>query len=183
MPWSLPAMVGWWPIDALNWDGVNLWVSSGRRLWRWLADAEFSYEYGSFGEDLTGLDQDEPPLMSPITSIVSSDSTVYFADDFGLLMYERSTGKWDRFSAESQLVGLKTLDLEVVPLDDSTTVVWFGTMNGAVVANLESGFVDRFTVTDGLPARKVNAVHVSGDTVWFGTDEGLCRFKWKRYLQ
>ena len=98
-------------------------------------------------------------------------------------MYEKSTGKWDRFTAESQLIGLRTLDLEVVSLDDSTTVVWFGTMNGAVVANLESGFVDRFTVTDGLPDKKVNAVHVNGDTVWFGTDEGLCRFKWKRYLQ
>tara|TARA_Y100000588_G_C14205890_1_gene904644 strand:- start:78 stop:1640 length:1563 start_codon:yes stop_codon:yes gene_type:complete len=182
-PWSFPGIVGSWPIDALNWDGVNLWVSSGSRLWRWLADAEFSYEYDSFGADLTGLNQDQPPLMSPITSIVSSDSTVYFADEFGLLMYEKSTGNWDRYTAESQLVGLNTLDLEVVSLDDSTTVVWFGTMNGAVVANLESGFVDRFTVTDGLPSRKVNAVHVSGDAVWFGTDEGLCRFKWKRYLQ
>ncbi|MEE2876641.1 MAG: hypothetical protein VX822_02505 [Candidatus Neomarinimicrobiota bacterium] len=182
-PWSLPAKIGQWPIDALEWDGANLWVSSGRRLWRWLADAEFTYEYGSFGEDLTGLKRGEPPLMSPITSIVSSDSTVYFADEFGLLMYEKSSGRWDRFTAESQLVGLKTLDLEVVSLDDTTTVVWFGTMNGAVVTNLQNGFFDRFSVKDGLPAKKVNAVHVRGDDVFFGTDEGLCRFKWKRYLQ
>ena len=182
-PWLLPAKLGRWPIDALNWDGANLWVSSGRRLWRWLADAEFIYEYGSFGEDLTGLNQEKPPLMSPITSIVSSDSAVYFADEFGLLIYEKSNGKWERFTAESQLVGLQTLDLDVVSVDDSTTVVWFGTMNGAVVTTLETGFVDRFSVTDGLPASQVNAVHISGDDVWFGTDEGLCRFKWKRYLQ
>ncbi len=156
---------------------------SGRRLWRWLADAEFIYEYGSFGEDLTGLNQEKPPLMSPITSIVSSDSAVYFADEFGLLIYDKSSGKWERFTAESQLVGLNTLDMDVVSLDDSTTVVWFGTTNGAVVTSLETGFVDRFNVADGLPANRVNAVHVSGEEVWFGTDEGLCRFKWKRYLQ
>ena len=121
--------------------------------------------------------------MSPITSIVSSDSAVYFADEFGLLIYDKSSGKWERFTAESQLVGLNTLDMDVVSLDDSTTVVWFGTTNGAVVTSLETGFVDRFNVADGLPANRVNAVHVSGEEVWFGTDEGLCRFKWKRYLQ
>jgi len=182
-PWPVTHDIGRWPSDALEWDGSNLWVSSRRHLWRWFADADFFYQYGSFGEELTGIQPGEATLMSPVTAVVSSDSMVYFADEFGLLIYNKTEGKWDRYTAESKLVGYRTLDMDVANVDDSTTVAWLATTNGAVMVNFRTGFVRQFGLRDGLPSQQITAVRVEGDQVWLGTAEGLCRFKWLRYLQ
>ncbi len=182
-PWTVTNDIGRWPLDALWWDGSNLWISSRQHLWRWLADADFLYQYGSFGEELTGIQQGETTLMSPVTAVVSSERMVYFADEFGLLLFNKIEGKWDRYSAESKLVGFHTLDMDVATIDDSTTVAWLATTKGAVMVNLRTGFVRQFGTRDGLPSKRISAVRVKGDQVWFGTFEGLCRFKWLRYLQ
>ena len=108
---------------------------------------------------------------------------VYFADEFGLLIYNKTEGKWDRYTAESKLVGYRTLDMDVANVDDSTTVAWLATTNGAVMVNFRTGFVRQFGLRDGLPSQQITAVRVEGDQVWLGTAEGLCRFKWLRYLQ
>ncbi len=182
-PWSIEAIIGRWPVDALEWDGSNLWISSGRRLFRWLAEAEFVFQYGSSGQNFNGLQENKSPLISKITSIVSSESKVYFADSYGLLIFSKITGEWTRFNAESKLVGFKSLDLDSITLDNGKDIIWLATSKGALVINPETSFVRLFDKKDGLPSNKINAVKIADNYVWFGTDEGLCQFKWKNYLK
>ena len=182
-PWNIEAIIGRWPVDALEWDGTNLWISSGRRLFRWIADPEFIIQYGSSSQDIDMIEENKSPLISKITSIVSSETKVYFADRFGLLIYSKLTGEWTRFNSQSKLMGINALDLDLTILDNGKDIIWLGTSEGALLIYPENGFVRFFNKKDGLPDNKINTVKIIGNYVWLGTDEGLCQFKWKNYLR
>ncbi|MFQ6675896.1 MAG: two-component regulator propeller domain-containing protein [Fidelibacterota bacterium] len=186
--WNLSRSFQNLPVRALHWDGSSLWISTDLGIWRWNAGTQEIRSYGSYGDDSPQGEEDQKPawqpLLSTIAAIVSSDSMVYFGDELGLLAFNRTTQEWTRLTAQSQLVGLEILFLELSEgPDQNDDLIWVGTTNGVLAVNLSNGYTRHFTVRDGLPSNVVRSVIVRNDVAWFGTPEGLVRFKWRKYLK
>lgn len=184
VPWELAEALRNWHVSELHWDGEYLWISSSFDLWRWESSTGSSARLRLTNSRLPGLTEKETALLSPVTAIASSDSMVYFGDEFGLLAYDKSTGNWRRYSGKARLVGLKVLSLALSGDSPSgDVIIWMGTTKGVLAFNSSTGYVRHFTEEDGLPYDEVRTVLMDEDTAWFGTAKGLARFQWEDYLK
>jgi|TARA_Y100000294_G_scaffold60104_1_gene56851 ligand-binding sensor domain-containing protein len=184
VPWELAGAFRNLPVRELHWDGDYLWLSSSFDLWRWQSSAGESRRLALTNSRLPGLTEKETGLLSPVSAIASSDRMVYFGDEFGLLSYDKITGKWSRFSGKAGLVGFEILSLALSgnPSSDDV-IIWMGTTKGVIAFNSATGYVRHFTEKDGLSSDRVRTVIIDGKTAWFGTPEGLVRFQWEEYLK
>jgi len=84
-----------------------------------------------------------------------------------LSVMDKQTGEVKRL-----VDGLLVHDLQVKGDD-----VWICTGgSGLVRYNLKSGETERFTTEIGLPSNFINGIIDTGDYLWLGTENGLCRF-------
>ena len=188
VPWSLAKRTHLSSIYTIFWDGDNLWISASNNLWQWKASTDLVTRYGMFGnrpEDTgSSLNHHLPDIMAPVTAIVSSDSMVYFGDEFGILLYHKFSGEWSRITGESRLVGFHVLSLELTEDSKGNTLfLWMGTSRGVFAVDLAEGYIRHFTQEDGLPSNWVRSTIIDRNIAWFGTPEGLVRFTWKKYLE
>ena len=84
---------------------------------------------------------------------------------YSTVLVNKQTGKLDYVD--------KSLAQDVCTIGDDLWIASTG--NGLLRCRLKTGQVDTFTVADGLPNNFVNNVFAQGDTLWIGTEEGLCR--------
>jgi len=186
--WSLAKQMRLRPVYVIHWDGYNLWISTDISLWQWQPSTDLFNQYGPFGKQLTVTDSNSdnspPSVFAPSTAIVSSDSIVYFGDEFGILSYHKFSGKWSRITGESRLVGFHVLSLTLIDgTEKSDPFLWMGTSQGVFAINMKDGYIRHFTREDGLPHNLVRTTLFNRDLVWFGTPEGLVRFRWRRYME
>lgn len=183
--WKLADRIHRRPVYAIHWDGRHLWISTDINLWQWQVGTDLVHHYGIFGNSPEGTvpnpEYKPPDIMVPVTAIVSSDSVVYFGDEFGILSYHRDRGEWIRLTGESRLIGYQVLSLTLSGENDS--LLWMGTSKGIFIVNLNDGYIRHLKKEDGLPSNAIRSSVIDGDIVWFGTPEGLVRFNWKRHLE
>ncbi len=91
-----------------------------------------------------------------------------------LARLSRDGTEWERFPL-SEITGSRKVGIAA-----DTSRVWVTTDQGVFRLRTASGLWQRYTRYDGLLADRINAVLLDGDTVWFGTSEGVSRFDWTR---
>ncbi len=184
VPWELAKTLRNWSIRELHWDGNYLWLSTSFDLWRWDSSTGEVKRLRLTNSRLPGLTEKETGLLSPVSAIASSDSMVYFGDEYGLLSYDKSAGRWKRYSGKAGLIGFQMLSLALSKNPSSDDVIiWMGTRKGVLAFNSSTGYVRHFTEKDGLPSDEVRTVVIDENIAWFGTPEGLVRFQWEEYLK
>jgi signal transduction histidine kinase/DNA-binding response OmpR family regulator/ligand-binding sensor domain-containing protein len=96
-----------------------------------------------------------------------SENEMLFGCTYGLSLSNNKTGE-----AKNILLGCLVMDLYV---DDS--IVWIATGgDGLLRFNPETGIVEEFTTSNGLPSNYVSSLTFSNGFLWLGTENGLCRF-------
>lgn len=91
--------------------------------------------------------------------------TLYAGTDQGVGI--RADGAWTTIDATQ----LGNVDVRALARADDGTL-WIGTGDG-LFRRAPDGTITPFTLADGLPLNRVNALAVSGDRVFVGTDVGL----------
>lgn len=179
--WSVSERIHMRPVYVVHWDRSNLWISTDVDLWQWKAERKELLRFGILGDETTGQ---LPDIMRPLTDIVSSDSMVYFGDEFGVLSYNQKNGVWDRLTGESRLTGFQVLSLTLSEdNEDGRQFLWMGTSEGVLAIDLKGDHIRHFKTEDGLPSNAVRSSLIRGDVAWFGTPEGLVRFNWKKHVK
>jgi ligand-binding sensor domain-containing protein len=110
------------------------------------------------------LDEDGAP-RGEVRSILPLRDAVWFAASDGVYRLDRRTWRWRRVTEGDGLAALEASALA----PGGAGGLWVGTRRG--IARLSpAGTVE---ATHPLGARRVNALHAQGDTLWIGTDAGL----------
>jgi ligand-binding sensor domain-containing protein len=110
------------------------------------------------------LDEDGAP-RGEVRAILPLHDAVWFASSDGVYRLDRRSARWRRVTEGDGLAGLEASALA----GRAAGGLWVGTRRG--VARLSpAGAVE---ATYSLGARRVNALHARGDTLWIGTDAGL----------
>ncbi|MEE9167163.1 MAG: hypothetical protein V3U24_06865 [Candidatus Neomarinimicrobiota bacterium] len=186
--WSVSEMVGFRPVYVVHWDGESLWIATDVDLWQWGEKRDELRRFGIPGgeslSDVTNRESDQPVIVRPVTAIASSDSMVYFGDEFGVLCYDRNVGEWRRITGRSRLTGFEILSLTLSQgPEENEGMLWIGTSDGTLALDLTDDFIWHFKKKDGLPSDIVRSSLIQGDIAWFGTPEGMVRFEWKKHLR
>ena len=108
-------------------------------------------------------------------------------------LFPSAGGLWAALSSPPALIRMSGngTDWERHPLSEiagsprvgiaaDTSRVWVTTDQGVSRFRISTGLWQQYTRYDGLLADRVNTVLLDGDTVWFGTAEGVSRFDWAR---
>ncbi|RLA93318.1 MAG: hypothetical protein DRG83_21165, partial [Deltaproteobacteria bacterium] len=58
-----------------------------------------------------------------------------------------------------------------------------GTNDGAFLIRINDGYYEHLTMADGLGGIAVYEVDFYKDYLWFATDGGLTKFRWRKYYE
>ncbi|MDO9547604.1 MAG: two-component regulator propeller domain-containing protein [Candidatus Marinimicrobia bacterium] len=112
-------------------------------------------------------------IASDIQAITSNDSITIVSQYDGLLSYNHITKGFYKYP--------QFIDAQVLDMDMTENYLWLATDNGAYLIRLNDFYIEHYLPRDGLAGRLVNKVRIDGEYVWFGTDQGLSRYNWRRY--
>jgi len=59
--------------------------------------------------------------------------------------------------------------------------LWMGTDNGAILVRLSDFYQEHYSTADGLAGNLVFQIIPDGNIVWFATNGGLTKYKWRKY--
>jgi ligand-binding sensor domain-containing protein len=150
----------------------NIWIGTDNGLY---SIDKFNHNvehYDMFGEK-TDIDD---PVAADFIAIASNDSISVFSRFEGLLLYEHDT---EQFKVVPQVFNMANLYIYDMALDDD--YLWVATNDGAYLIRLADYYTEHYTESDGLAGNLVYKVQIAGEDVWFGTNCGLTRYKWRRY--
>ena len=178
--WSVSQKIGNIPIEKIYWDGRNLWICSRMRIWRWVKEANFLEEYGSYNNSIT---TNFFMLESPIESIASSNDKIFFAEKTNLLIVDKTDFTWKRVKYSRKLISAKISEIEYFKHNQNEEIIWFATNKGVFLINLSENYQLDFEKKNGLSSNFVSSIEIIENEIWFGTSSGICRFKWTKYLK
>jgi ligand-binding sensor domain-containing protein len=109
----------------------------------------------------------------PIRALTVSDSTLWATTEYpsALLRHRVGTDVWQEFTLPD-LSATSYAGIAVAPGQ-----VWVSTDNGAFMLDVPRNIWTRYHAADGLISGKVQAVLADTDDIWFGTAQGLSRFR------
>ena len=106
-------------------------------------------------------------------------------------VHASSFGVWASVEAPGALIGKRRGETEWqrhalseaygaprIAIFADTSNVWVGTELGAFRLDLGTDLQTRYTRLDGLLSNRVQALLLRGEMIWFGTAEGLTRYRW-----
>jgi len=104
----------------------------------------------------------------PISSITElSSNQIIIGCSYGISLLNKETGDLSNF-----LSGCVVQDILVV-----ADVVWVCTSGeGLLEYHYKTGKLKKHTTHDGLPSNFVNSIAFADNSLWIGTESGLCRF-------
>ncbi|MCD6441196.1 MAG: hypothetical protein J7L86_05355 [Candidatus Marinimicrobia bacterium] len=150
----------------------NIWIGTDNGLYSIDKFHHNVEHYDMFGEK-TDIDD---PVAADFIAIASNDSISVFSRFEGLLLYEHDT---EQFKVVPQVFNMANLYIYDMALDDD--YLWVATNDGAYLIRLADYYTEHYTESDGLAGNLVYKVQIAGEDVWFGTNCGLTRYKWRRY--
>jgi ligand-binding sensor domain-containing protein len=143
---------------------------SGDNLWAGTEVGLFVYEKlqnkGSFYSSVAD------PVSSPVYALSFIDDELWYGTDQGVSAFNILTG--ERFNPPAHYQN----NLEINKILAAKDAVWIATDQGVFKYDRNGERWVQFTVEDGLPTDKVNAIYLDDNYIWFGTDAGLTRFYW-----
>ena len=117
-----------------------------------------------------------------VYSLDGHGQTVWVGRQYGGLTRLQMTAKGPLATRYTERDGLAQDSVYVVH-DPGDGTVWAGTLTGGV-SHLRQGSFETFTTATGLVSNAVRAIDSRGDTVWFGTPDGVSRRsggEWRSY--
>lgn len=99
-----------------------------------------------------------------------SEDQMFLGCSNGLSLLNKKTGV-----VKKLLQDMLVRDMEVI--DDNLWICTSG--SGLICYNYKNGQTEKFTTESGLPSNFVNGIVRTGDFLWLGTENGLCRFNLK----
>ena len=158
-------------IGAVHVDGEGrAWFAPTERGLYWL-DGQHARP-----ADVAGLPDDV------VYSLDGHGQTVWVGRQYGGLTRLQMTATGLLATRYTERDGLAQDSVYVVH-DPGDGTVWAGTLSGGV-SHLGQGTVETFTMATGLVSNAVRAIDSRGDTVWFGTPNGVSRRtggEWRSY--
>lgn len=150
----------------------NIWIGTDNGLYSVDRKDHRVTHYDIFGEKID-LKQ---PVVASYPAIASSDSlTVAFGNN-SFMKYQHNTKKW------SQLPELPEINI-IYDMAIYENYLWAGTNKGAYLINLDNNYREHYTRVDGLAGMRVYQIVLKDQDVWFGTNKGLTKYYWKKYVQ
>ncbi|MFQ6608393.1 MAG: hypothetical protein ACE5EE_07635 [Fidelibacterota bacterium] len=183
-PWQEGDEIRGFTVHDLFFDGEALWISWGiNNLWKWIPstnqletfrDLPYSADKGFNLVELHARKQ----------AMTANGNEVFFGDEYGILIYNKSLNRWQSMKGAGRLVGHQYLDLLVtVDPESGLRYLWAAMLDGLYQVNLDNYQITYLTREDGLPDNKVYALSSAGGYLWIGTPSGLTQFDWQRYVE
>ncbi len=147
----------------------NIWVGTNNGFYSIKMPDKSIIHYDSYGREIKA----DKVLATNCFVITADSNNVALRGDNFFLYYNGK--KWQ---------DLPNYDQKSVVLDMalSGNYLWLGTGRGANLMNIKTGEIERYGVADGLAGAKVMEVLFDHDWVWFGTDQGLTKYNWRKYV-
>lgn len=108
-------------------------------------------------------------------AITSDENNVIFKGDNFFMHYNSEKNEWKNLPDYDREAGVHDMDL-------FGQYLWIGTDKGARFMNVETQEWEKYGYVDGLGGERVFKVLIDGDWVWFGTDNGLTKYNWRKYV-
>jgi len=149
----------------------KVWIGTDNGLYSVNRDDHMVYHYDIFGDKI----ELKQPVVASYHAVAASDSVVVAHGRNSFLKYNRNSQKW------SQLAELPDAGI-VYDMAIYENYLWVGTNSGAYLINLDNNYREHYTRVDGLAGMRVFRIIVEEEDVWFGTDKGLTKYYWKKYV-
>ncbi|HET6557173.1 MAG TPA: response regulator, partial [Prolixibacteraceae bacterium] len=143
---------------------LNIFKDSGGDLWFGGVGSEF-ISYGMKEEKFKVYSREPVSCFAELL-----DDRMFLGCSYGLSVLNKKTGE-----VKKLLLDLLVRDMEII--GDHLWICTSG--SGLVRYNYKNGETEKFTTESGLPSDFVNGIVRTGDFLWLGTENGLCRFNLK----
>lgn len=149
---------------------------SGDTLW---AGTEIGAYFYQISTDSGGFfEGDWAPGTKPVTAVGVSPSAVWFGTEDEIDVFDLKKNKWLPRPYRNTDV-----NTNVNYIVANEMVVFVATDEGVLKYDRTRDYWKQFTMEDGLIANRVTAIQLEGDYVWFGTENGICRFFWNNPMR
>ncbi len=116
-----------------------------------------------------------------VRDVVADDNVVWAVTSGGLFSYNLTDKIFEQFTTSE---GLRTIDLTAITSDQQGTI-WIGASNGFVQSynpvRREWNYVTGISSMTDEPAKKINAFHVTGDSLFILSEIGVSVFSISRF--
>ena len=152
----------------------RIWVGTDNGLYSIHRDDQAVEHFDIFGATVSVNES----VASRIQAIGSDDSLVVAATFHELIGFDLKSEEFVDFPSFQFLPEVYVRDLDV-----DGKYAWLATDQGAYLIRLDDGYIEKYTMLDGLPSDSIYRVIIDNDYVWLGTNNGLTLYHWRRYAE
>ena len=161
-------------VNDMVFSGDTLWVATNNGLY---AIEDYGEKIHHFDMYLTKIDPAEPVAFS-VNAIEVGDHGIIFSKRNSLCQYDFRNGKLLELSDIAEIKNKYIFDIK-----SNGNYICVGTNDGAFLIRINDGYYEHLTMADGLGGIAVYEVDFYKDYLWFATDGGLTKFRWRKYYE
>ncbi|MFC1527882.1 hypothetical protein ACFL5D_03975 [Candidatus Neomarinimicrobiota bacterium] len=159
-------------INDLKIVGDNLWIATDNYLLIYDQKNNSLIDFKSFGntKDIEGRKN----IFTKFTDIFQNGDKIYISTTVGILKYNIKDEDWNVVVEPSAYDGSKVNNLAI-----ENGYCFIGIDYGIWQINIENGYSQLYNY---LFIGSVQDMYIQGDTLLIGSNKGLIRYLWKKYL-
>jgi ligand-binding sensor domain-containing protein len=138
----------------------------------WVAASSGVFQHTPSGVWKKVEDTASSNLNGAVYDIEMDGDRIWFAIRHTLLRYDRNSGAWESYPTPLK-IGDRPFEIRV-----SDRHIWVGSDRGGARFDKRTHIWTIFTGRDGLLDEAIQALAIEGDFIWFGSREGVTRFRW-----
>jgi len=150
----------------------NLWIATDNYLLIYDQKNNLLIDFKSFGN--TDDIKERKNIFTNFTDIFQNDDEIYVSTPVGILKYNIEDEDWNVVVEPSAYEGSKVNNLVI-----ANGYCFIGIDDGIWQINIDNGYSQLY---DYPFIGSVQDMYIQGDTLLIGSDKGLIRYLWKKYL-
>jgi hypothetical protein len=158
-------------IHKIKVAGDYFWIGTNNGIYAYDINTQTVRHFDFYGRE---VDVDKV-IAADCHAITAHGEHVVFKGNNFFMIHNMETGDWENLPDYNY-------DSFVYEMDLKKDYLWLGTNAGARLLNIKTGDWQKFEVVDGLAGHHVMEVFIDNNWVWFGTDRGLTKFNWRKYV-
>jgi ligand-binding sensor domain-containing protein len=159
-------------INDLKIVGDNLWIATDSYLLIYDQKNNLLIDFKGFGN--TKDIEERKNIFTKFTDIFQNGDEIYISTPVGILKYNIKDEDWNVVVEPSAYEGSKVNNLVI-----AKGYCFIGIDDGIWQINIENGYSQLY---DYPFIGSVQDMYIQGDTLLIGSDKGLIRYLWKKYL-
>ncbi|MCJ7802617.1 MAG: hypothetical protein MUP82_09715, partial [Candidatus Marinimicrobia bacterium] len=159
-------------INDLKIVGDNLWIATDNYLLIYDQKNNLLIDFKSFGN--TDDIEERKNIFTKFTDIFQNGDEIYISTSVGILKYNIKDEDWNVVVEPSAYEGSKVNNLVI-----ANGYCFIGIDDGIWQINIENGYSQLY---DYPFIGSVQDMYIQGDTLLIGSDKGLIRYLWEKYL-